>query len=127
MGKLVFAAIVFVVGLAASRLLASLAAKPDWQRSAGMVRLASRAALAVGVILPAVVVMLSTFKVIPAGHVGVATLFGRVQPRALPEGLNFISPLLEVTLMSTQVQRRSAKYDAASKDLQAVHIDMVLN
>jgi regulator of protease activity HflC (stomatin/prohibitin superfamily) len=73
------------------------------------------------------VVLLSTFKVIPAGHVGVATLFGQVQPRALAEGLNFINPLLDVTLMSTQVQRRTARYDAASKDLQAVHVEMVLN
>src|SRR5262245_34661434 len=127
MGKLVFAAIVFVVGLAASRMLASLAGRPEWQRAAGRIRLASRAVLAVGVLLPALVVVLSTFKVIPAGHVGVATLFGRVQTRALPEGLNFINPLLDVTLMSTQVQRRSAKYDAASKDLQAVHVEMVLN
>jgi regulator of protease activity HflC (stomatin/prohibitin superfamily) len=83
--------------------------------------------LAIGVVVPALVVLLSTFKVIPAGHVGVATLFGQVQPRALPEGLNFINPLLDVTLMSTQVQRRTARYDAASKDLQAVHVEMVLN
>ena len=129
MAKLIFALILFALGIGASRALASMAAAPSgpWQRAAPHLRLASRVVLAIGVVVPALVVLLSTFKVIPAGHVGVATLFGQVQPRALPEGLNFINPLLDVTQMSTQVQRRTARYDAASKDLQAVHVEMVLN
>jgi hypothetical protein len=129
MGKLIFALIVFVLGLGASRALASMAAAPSgpWQRAARGLHLASRAVFAVGVVLPALIVLLSTFKVIPAGHVGVATLFGQVQPKPLQEGLNFINPLLDVTQMSTQVQRRTGRYDAASKDLQAVHVEMVLN
>jgi regulator of protease activity HflC (stomatin/prohibitin superfamily) len=129
MGKLIFALILFALGIGASRALASMAAAPSgaWQRAAPHLRLASRLVLAIGILVPVLVVLLSTFKVIPAGHVGVATLFGQVQPRALPEGLNFINPLLDVTLMSTQVQRRTARYDAASKDLQAVHVEMVLN
>ena len=129
MGKLIFALILLALGIGASRALASMAAAPGgpWQRAAPHLRLASRVVLAISVVVPVLVVLLSTFKVIPAGHVGVATLFGQVQPRALPEGLNFINPLLDVTLMSTQVQRRTARYDAASKDLQAVHVEMVLN
>jgi regulator of protease activity HflC (stomatin/prohibitin superfamily) len=129
MAKLIFALILFALGVGASRALASMAAAPSgaWQRAAPHLRLASRLVLAIGILVPVLVVLLSTFKVIPAGHVGVATLFGQVQPRALPEGLNFINPLLDVTLMSTQVQRRTARYDAASKDLQAVHVEMVLN
>jgi prohibitin 2 len=129
MAKLVFAVVLFAVGFVVSRALAGLAAspRPQWQGAGHVLHLASRAALGLGIAVPALIIVLSTFKVIPAGHVGVATLFGRVQPRFLPEGLNFINPLLDVTLMSTQVQRRSAKYDAASKDLQAVHVEMVLN
>jgi len=129
MAKLIFALILFALGVGASRALATMAAAPSgaWQRAAPHLRLASRLVLAIGVLVPVLVVLLSTFKVIPAGHVGVATLFGQVQPRALAEGLNFINPLLDVTLMSTQVQRRTARYDAASKDLQAVHVEMVLN
>jgi regulator of protease activity HflC (stomatin/prohibitin superfamily) len=129
MGKLIFAGILFVIGMVVSRVLRTLAASQgrDVQRFSSALHLAARAALGLGIAVPALIILLSTFKVIPAGHVGVATLFGRVQPRPLPEGLNFINPLLDVTLMSTQVQRRSAKYDAASKDLQAVHVEMVLN
>jgi hypothetical protein len=80
MGKLIFALILFVLGLGASRALASMAAAPSgpWQRAARGLHLASRAVFAVGIALPALIVLLSTFKVIPAGHVGVATLFGQV-------------------------------------------------
>src|SRR5262245_28729499 len=127
MAKLIFAAVLCVLGLAASRTLAPLAASPRPPAVARALRLASSLALALGVAVPALIILLSIFKVIPAGHVGVATLFGSVQPRPLAEGLNFINPLLDVTLMSTQVQRRAEKYDAASQDLQAVHIEMVLN
>jgi prohibitin 2 len=129
MGKLIFAGIVFVLGMVVSRVLRTLAASQgrDAQGFSNALHLASRAALALGIVVPVLVILLSTLRVIPAGHVGVATLFGRVQPRPLPEGLNFIDPLLDVTLMSTQVQRRSGRYDAASKDLQAVHVEMVLN
>ena len=129
MGKLVMAAVVLIVGIIANRVLDRLAAATEGQRGGGAspLRLAARSALAVGVVIAVLIVLTSAFRVIPAGHVGVATLFGRVQPRALPEGLNLTNPLLDVETMSTQVQRRSAKYDAASKDLQAVHVEMVLN
>jgi hypothetical protein len=48
--------------------------------------------------------VMSTVRVIAAGHVGVATLFGQVQPAQLTEGIHFVNPLLSVTEMSTQVQ-----------------------
>ena len=134
MGKLIFALILCVIGLAASKGLRSMAAAMDAQpqrgqseRVARALHLGARAAFAAGIAIPALIVLLSTFKVIAAGHVGVATLFGQVQARPLQEGLNFINPLLDVTQMSTQVQRRTGRYDAASKELQAVHVEMVLN
>ncbi len=54
-------------------------------------------------------------------------LFGQVDPTPLREGLNLVNPLYEVVLMDTRVHKHQARYDAASKDLQAVHVDMVLN
>jgi prohibitin 2 len=68
-----------------------------------------------------------TFVVIPAGNVGVASLFGSIHPRPLYEGLNIVNPLLAVTPMSTQVQKQQEKYEAVTKDLQAVLVEMVLN
>src|SRR5262249_24393190 len=114
------------IGLVGSRVLRTLAPSQA-PRTANAFRLASKAAFGLGIAALLLIILFSTFTVIPAGHVGVATLFGRVQPRPLQEGLNVINPLLDVALMSTQVQRRSGKYDAASKDLQAVHVEMVLN
>ncbi|HDY65987.1 MAG TPA: prohibitin family protein [Phycisphaerae bacterium] len=46
----------------------------------------------------------STIVIIPAGHVGVPVLFGKVQNRSLPEGLHVINPLLNVVKMSVRTQ-----------------------
>jgi regulator of protease activity HflC (stomatin/prohibitin superfamily) len=127
MGKLVLAAVLVVVGLGVYRILGRVATSAQGHRVSGVLPFVARAALALSLIASALIVLMSVFRVIPAGHVGVATLFGSVQARALPEGLNLTNPLLDVVQMSTQVQRRTGKYDAASKDLQAVHVEMVLN
>jgi prohibitin 2 len=87
----------------------------------------SHVVLAGGLGIAGLLVLFSTFVVIPAGHVGVASLFGSVQPRPLSEGLNIVNPLLAVTPMSTQVQKYQEKYEAVTKDLQAVLVEMVLN
>ncbi len=59
---------------------------------------------------------------------GVKVLFGQVDPTPLREGLNIVlNPLYDVVVMDGRVGKHSAKYDAASKDLQAVHVEMVLN
>ncbi len=73
------------------------------------------------------VILSSGIRMISAGHVGVALLFGKVQPVALHEGINLVNPLYDVIQMDTRVQKHQARYDAASKDLQAVHVEMVVN
>jgi regulator of protease activity HflC (stomatin/prohibitin superfamily) len=84
--------------------------------------------LVIAVGIPAVIFAFSIFRIIPAGHVGVKVLFGQVEPLPLWEGLNVVwNPLYEIEVMDTRVQKHTAKYDAASKDLQAVHVEMVLN
>lgn len=94
---------------------------------ATLLSVVAQVALVGGLVLAGLLVVLATFVIIPAGHVGVASLFGSVQPRPLPEGLNLVNPLLYVTPMSTQVQKYQEKYDAVTKDLQAVAVEMVLN
>jgi hypothetical protein len=64
-----------------------------------------RAIRAVAIGVAALIFLLSIFRVIPAGQVGVKVLFGQVDPSPLREGLNVLwNPLL-----------------------QAVHVEMVLN
>lgn len=79
------------------------------------------------IILGLIIVILSTFRVVPAGHVGVPVLFGKVKEPALTEGLNIINPLYNVEIMDCRIMKHEGKYDAASKDMQNVHVTMALN
>jgi regulator of protease activity HflC (stomatin/prohibitin superfamily) len=122
MSKLVLAVVVFVVGMGISRFFDRAADLPPNVRKLG-----SRLTFLGGIVVPLLILLASTFRIIPAGHVGVALLFGQVQPVSLKEGLNLVNPLYDVVNLDTRVSRHQARYDAASKDLQAVHVEMVLN
>jgi prohibitin 2 len=122
--KLIFAAAVLVVGLALHRSLRQRAE----QLPGGARLLVPRVILLLALGVPAAIVVFSVFRVIPAGQVGVKVLFGEVDPVPLREGLNVVwNPLYDIVQMDARVAKHTAKYDAASKDLQAVHVDMVLN
>src|SRR6266571_2777243 len=47
---------------------------------------------ALAILVLALIVMLTSIAYVPAGHVGVLTLFGRVTGEVLPEGTHLISP-----------------------------------
>ena len=119
-----FAAVVFVVGYA---LYLTVRRQRQWL-PAGLADIVPRAILAIAIGIPALVFVFSIFRIIPAGHVGVKVLFGEVEPVPLREGLNLVwNPLYDIVIMDTRVQKHTTRYDAASKDVQAVHVDMVLN
>jgi regulator of protease activity HflC (stomatin/prohibitin superfamily) len=125
--RLIFGTILVLAGILGSMVLSRLL--PRISREAGAeggikaLRLVAMALVPIG----ALMIVSSAVRMIAAGHVGVPVLFGKVQPVALPEGINLVNPLYDVIQMDTRVQRHQAKYDAASKDLQAVHVEMVLN
>ena len=124
MSKLIFAGVVFVVGMI---LHAALRRRAD-SLPGGLRTFAPRLVLLLAIGVPATILLFSVFRIIPAGHVGVKILFGQVDPTPLREGLNIVwNPLYDIVVMDTRVGKHSAKYDAASKDLQAVHVEMVLN
>ena len=123
MGKLIFAAIVFAVGFALYNVLKRPGLVP-----APIAGVAARLVLALSIGIPAFIVLFSVLRIIPAGHVGVKVLFGQVEPQPLREGLNVVlNPLYDIVDMDVRVVKHTARYDAASKDLQAVHVEMVLN
>jgi regulator of protease activity HflC (stomatin/prohibitin superfamily) len=124
MSKLVFAAVVLLAGLAIHGGLRRRAdSLPPGLRTFGL-----RIVLLLAVGVPALILLFSIFRIIPAGHVGVKVLFGQVDPTPLREGLNVVfNPLYDIVVMDTRVGKHAARYDAASKDLQAVHVEMVLN
>ena len=64
--------------------------------------------------LAAVALALSNFvAVVPAGHVGVPVVFGHVQDRALPEGLNIVNPfaVVQATTVRTETYTMSSVRD----------------
>jgi regulator of protease activity HflC (stomatin/prohibitin superfamily) len=125
--RLIFGIILVLAGVAGTLLVGRLLPRVPREMGAegGLkaLRLVSAVLIPIGVLM----IISSGIRMISAGHVGVAVLFGKVQPVALKEGLNLVNPLYDVVQMDTRVQRHQAKYDAASKDLQAVHVEMVLN
>jgi len=58
----------------------------------------------------------AAFRVVPGGHVGVQILFGKIDDRALSEGLNVVNPLKQVTLMSVRTQEMFEHADVPSKE-----------
>jgi len=71
---------------------------------------------------------LAPFTVIPAGHRGVITTFGKVHEDVLGEGLHFRIPIVNtVNKIDVRVQKGEGEGEAASKDLQTIHTKVALN
>lgn len=73
-------------------------------------------------------ILLESYVIVPAGHIGIQVTFGTVNQETLPEGLHLINPLssvqnLDVRLVSAQLKGSSA----STRDLQQVHTDIVVN
>ncbi|MGN8068240.1 prohibitin family protein [Mucilaginibacter sp. 22184] len=64
----------------------------------------SGTASVIGLVIVAVGLLLSIFKVIEPGKVGVQTLFGKVQDHVLESGLHIINPLVDITTFDIQTQ-----------------------
>lgn len=83
---------------------------------------------AASVLMSVLYVLVESYTIIPAAHIGVQVTFGEVQQQTLSEGLHFVNPLstirdVEVRMVSAQLKGASA----GTKDLQQVHTDIVLN
>ena len=70
----------------------------------------------------AIIVVVSSVSIVPAGCTGVVTTFGKVSDTALNEGLHLKVPFAQrVTTVSNKIQVYQADADAVSKDLQTVN------
>lgn len=54
--------------------------------------------------------------VVPAGHVGVVDIFGRVSPGTLKSGLNLVNPFARVAKMSVKTQEMKEVMDVPSSE-----------
>ncbi|HYY13131.1 MAG TPA: prohibitin family protein [Chthoniobacterales bacterium] len=69
-------------------------------------------------------VLLRAARVVPAGHVGVVDLFGKVRSEALPSGLHLVNPLANVHRMSVQTSEVKETMDTPSSEGLIVHLDV---
>lgn len=84
--------------------------------------------LAISLVI-AVIAFMTSAKRIGTGQIGVVTQYGRVTGRELTEGLSFVFPfgVNNVTVYDIKVQKEAVSSTAASKDLQDVSSQIVLN
>lgn len=79
----------------------------------------------VGVVLVVLGLLLSAFKTIEPGNVGVQTLFGKVQNNTLESGLHVINPVVDVTTFNVRTQNYTMSAVHNEGELQgddAIHV-----
>lgn len=88
----------------------------------------SKAIIALAILFVVLVLVFSSFGIVPAGYQGVLLRFGAVTGVIKGEGLYFKIPYVEsVVPMSTQIQKYTSQTTASSKDLQVVTTEVTLN
>ncbi len=76
----------------------------------------------------ALVIILSSIAIVPAGSTGVVLTLGKVGANVLPEGLNFKAPFIQrVAIVDNKIQKQEVQADAVSKDLQTVSSTIAVN
>lgn len=84
--------------------------------------------IAGGIVLLAIILIISPFGTIPAGERGIRLRFGAPTGEVINEGLYFKIPVIErVQTMSVRVQKEETEAAAASRDLQTVNSEIALN
>ena len=68
--------------------------------------------------------LLSTVRVVPAGHVGVVDLFGQVAPQSLKSGINFVNPFARVIPMSIRTQEDKEVMSVPSEEGLTVELEI---
>ena len=91
-------------------------------------KLQNKYVIAAGIVLLGLVA-LTSIRIVGTGQVGVVTQFGKVTGRELDEGMSLVLPLglNSVTIYDIKVQKEAVTSTAASKDLQDVSSEIVLN
>ena len=87
-------------------------------------RISGRTILTVVILLVVLIVLIRTFTVIPAGHVGVVDLFGKVSDATLKPGINLKNPLASVIKFSVKTQEMKEIMTVPSKEGLSVQLEV---
>lgn len=77
-------------------------------------------------VLAVLIVACMSLTVIPAGHTGVVTTFGKVSETVLQEGMHVKMPWQEVHKINNQISKLEVETEAFSKDLQTVQTTLAV-
>jgi regulator of protease activity HflC (stomatin/prohibitin superfamily) len=83
-----------------------------------------------GIILAVLIIIVAAFlmyTVVPTGHTGIVTTFGRVENYTLSEGLHLKSPIQQVIVMDNRAQKTAITLQAFSSDIQQVDVVISVN
>lgn len=82
----------------------------------------------IAIVIVAVILILSCFTVVEAGHTGVVLTFGAVSDEVLTEGIHFKIPFVQsVVQVNNRTQNVEASGTASSKDLQIITYAVAVN
>lgn len=87
-------------------------------------------ALVIGaiILLVGMIVFFASTTIVPTGHIGVVTLYSKVQDKYLDAGFHFVAPFVEdVHAVDIRTQKYSNTVEGSAKDLQIVNITMSIN
>ena len=71
--------------------------------------------------------LLGAFAVVPTGHTGILTTFGKVENTTLEAGLHFKLPIQEVVVMDNRTQKSVVELSCFSSDIQEVSVKYSIN
>ena len=71
--------------------------------------------------------LLGTFAIVPTGHTGILTTFGKVENTTLEAGLHFKLPIQEVVVMDNRTQKSVVELSCFSSDIQEVSVKYSIN
>ena len=88
-----------------------------------------RVARFVAILIPVLVLVafLSCIRVVPTGHTGIVTTFGKVEEASLEAGPNFVLPWQKVINLDNRVQKVNIQTEAFSSDIQQVQVSTTIN
>ena len=69
----------------------------------------------------------TVFAVVPTGHTGILTTFGRVENTTLEAGLHFKMPYQNIVVMDNRTQKEQLELKCFSSDIQEVSISYSIN
>ena len=80
------------------------------------------------VLVIGLIIFFGSTTIVPTGHIGVVTLYSKVQDRYLDAGFHFITPFMEdVHDIDIRTQKYSNTVEGSAKDLQIVNITLSIN